>query len=140
MRSGAKRRPSDGSTPPSLETTRKRTKNTEAKPEKATASGTLRPSYREVITYFKMAIVPKEFPKEKFMEVQIEKLQEVVVEAFEILEDGNHPQFTGAYEERGAFILSCANQQTKLWVETIAPKLSPWEYPEERSYSDHQFP
>jgi hypothetical protein len=74
-----------------------------------------------------MAVVTKEFPKEKFTEVQTEKLPEVVVEAFEILEDGNHPQFTGAYEERGAFILSCANQHTKVWVETIAPKLSPWE-------------
>ena len=72
-RSGAKRSRSDGSTPPSLETIRKRTKNTEAKPEEATASGTLRPSYREAITSFKMAIVPKEFPKENFTEVQLEK-------------------------------------------------------------------
>ena len=64
-----------------------------------------------------MEVVPEEYPDNKFNEELAGKLQEAVVGAFEVNVEGNYPQFTGSYLERGALILSCANQQTKTWLE-----------------------
>ncbi|PSN39153.1 hypothetical protein C0J52_21854 [Blattella germanica] len=78
--------------------------------EEGGASTSTNETYRESLTTYKMAVIPENFPTNKLSVDQTEKLQESVVEVFENLEDGNFPQFTGSYGERGGLILSCANE------------------------------
>jgi DNA phosphorothioation-dependent restriction protein DptG len=84
-------------------------------------------SYKEVLTVIKMAIVPENFPTSKITEEQSDTIQEALVGKFRPLEGGEYPQFANFYTEKGAFILSCANNKTKKWLNTILPKLQPWQ-------------
>ncbi|PSN35867.1 hypothetical protein C0J52_11650 [Blattella germanica] len=126
-RKSTKRSCSDGSAP-SPSGILKKAKQSEG-PEEGGASTSTKETYKELLTTYKMAVIPENFPTNKLSEVQIEKLQESVVEAFENLKDGNFPQFTGSYGERGALILSCANEATMKWVMGKVPQLKPWEGP-----------
>lgn len=119
---GAKRSRSEGSTP-TFETSKKKPKPDDQQPSTSGKKET----YKEALTSIKMAIAPENYPVIKLTEEQGEKLQEAIIGAFEELQDGSFPQFAGSYMEKGAFILSCANQQTKNWLEAKTSKLQPWE-------------
>ena len=93
-RESTKRSCSDGSAP-SPSGILKKAKQSEG-PEEGGASTSTKETCRESLTSYQMAVIPENFPTNKFSEDQIEKLQESVVEAFENLEDGNFPQFTGS--------------------------------------------
>ncbi|XP_049769268.1 nucleolin-like [Schistocerca cancellata] len=73
----------------------------------------------------KMSVTPD--PERKCTENEIEKIQDVLIDALEPLEDGCFPQFYGTYIVKGVLIMSCANEQTKRWLERIVPQLEPWE-------------
>ncbi|XP_047100061.1 uncharacterized protein LOC124717292 isoform X1 [Schistocerca piceifrons] len=73
----------------------------------------------------KMSVMPD--PERKCTENEIEKIQDVLIDALEPLEDGCFPQFYGTYTVKGMLVMSCANEQTKRWLERIVPQLEPWE-------------
>jgi hypothetical protein len=123
---GTKRNRSDSSTPsPSGECGTKKPRQEQMEVTEGESSSTQpSTSYKEVLTIIKMAIVTENFPTSKITEEQSDAIQ---VGEFKLLEGGEYPQFANFYTEKGAFILSCANQKTKEWLNTILPKLQPWQ-------------
>lgn len=73
----------------------------------------------------KMMITPE--PLRKYVDKEVEKIKEALLEALEPLEDGYFPQFYGVSYSKGALVMSCANEPTKRWLEKIIPELKPWE-------------
>ncbi|XP_049943897.1 uncharacterized protein LOC126425032 [Schistocerca serialis cubense] len=65
-------------------------------------------------------------PDRKLEEKEIAQIKEALLDALEPLEDGYFPQFYGTSVAKGALVMSCANEQTKLWLERIVPDLKPW--------------
>ncbi|XP_049795819.1 uncharacterized protein LOC126210593 [Schistocerca nitens] len=58
---------------------------------------------------------------------EIEKIREALVDALEPLEDGCFPQFYNSNNSQGVLVLTCANEQTKQWLERTVPLLKPWD-------------
>jgi hypothetical protein len=81
-------------------------------------------SYRD-ISAIKMAIVPDTYPEATLSAEQGEVIEDAIMDEFQPLEDGSAPSFVGTYMEKGALIISCLNEITKKWLETLIPKLTP---------------
>jgi hypothetical protein len=99
----------------------------EDKPGDSAIPGGSKETFKAALTTTKIAVVPANYPTDKFSEEQGELVQSALIGAIVSLEDGDCAQLAGSYIERGAVILSCMNQQTVDWVLSTAPKLTPWE-------------
>lgn len=121
---GSQKRPrGDSSTPSSAEAQRKKPKNvpSPAKLDLAVKKG----AYREALSSTKMAIVPLAYPEVKLTVEQRGIIEDGLMSKFELLEDGSYPVFSGTYMDGGALIVSCSNEVTSRWLESIMENFRP---------------
>uniref|UniRef100_T1HSW5 DUF4780 domain-containing protein n=1 Tax=Rhodnius prolixus TaxID=13249 RepID=T1HSW5_RHOPR len=102
--------------------------------EKATAQGSKRVkfpkeepicSFRDSLSAHKMAIVLGSYPNDLLAMEQADLLQQKLVEQIcrDKLIDGIRPQFRSCFLSRGALIVICENEGTRLWLEKVVPEL-----------------
>lgn len=111
----SKRTRSDGSTPDTHQTAKRRRDN-----ESNTA-------FKDALTAIKIAIVPQDFPETRLTEEQADEVQMALLNAIKPGPEGSGPSFNNCYFDKGAVILSCRSEGTKTWVQTEGPKLKTWQ-------------
>lgn len=84
------------------------------------------PSFSGVVTSIKMAVVPKDYPKSRLSEKEMELVQQALLARIEP-DSESKPQFQGTKFEQGALMLYCRNLVTKIWLQDKTATLVPWE-------------
>nr|XP_018916033.1 PREDICTED: uncharacterized protein LOC109043311 [Bemisia tabaci] len=73
-----------------------------------------------------MAVVPKDYPKSRLSEKEMELVQQALLARIEP-DSETKPQFQGTKFEQGALMLYCRDLVTKIWLQDKTATLVPWE-------------
>lgn len=120
-----KRNRTEGSTPPSAQKVTKKIREDDER----TKPGTSAPgqSYSQSISAIKMAVALQTYPEGKLTPEQAKQIQQSLTKEIFKCEAGTGPQFTNSYTHGGVLFVSCANKESKQWLEGKIPQLQLWE-------------
>ncbi|XP_073996908.1 uncharacterized protein [Rhodnius prolixus] len=80
-------------------------------------------SFRDALSALKMAVVLDSFPNDLLGMEQADLLQRKLAEQICRNPGGIRPQFRGCFLSRGALIVNCDNELSRLWLERVVPEL-----------------
>lgn len=85
-------------------------------------------SYRDAVTGIKVAITAANFPEVELTLEQLNKVDDAIMNAVEAIPlDGIRVSFSYCSYKPGYMILTCVNEESKKWITSTIPTLTPWE-------------
>lgn len=85
-------------------------------------------SYRDAVTGIKVAIAAENFPEVELTLEQLNKVDDAIMDAVERIPlDGTRVSFSYCSFKPGYMILTCVNEESKKWILSVIPTLTPWE-------------
>lgn len=111
---GPKRDRDPNETPPSFEEDKKKKRKVGEK------------SYSDALKdAAKIAIVPKDYPRTKFTEEQVNMIGATIFDA--ILAEPVMPRFESSVSRYGSYLVTCSDKTSEEWLRRVVPTLKPWE-------------
>ncbi|XP_055543682.1 uncharacterized protein LOC129729212 [Wyeomyia smithii] len=86
------------------------------------------PTYTEVLSQFKVGLMPKDYPMSRLSTTMMELVEESILAiVVDKRKEQFKPKFTNCRFRSGFIVIECQNQETADWLKGIVPSIKPWE-------------